>query len=211
MVRHLKVLAISMVFTTVAMGFAYALPSAFRGAASQVSEELDMFDDSKGQTEEEPLDVGFQAKSAKGKGAQGATGAQSSESPKDSKGGTSQDANHGAVVSVAAHCPVTGRAHGEFVREVAQDKEMTVAEAEEACTAAVAAQEDQVKLAKPDKRTRPVPPAKPEKPTKPDRAGGPMSDKPEKPATPAGPKPAESNKPAAPAASSKPDKPKKSH
>ena len=187
MLRHLKILAISMVFTTVAMGFAYALPSALRGAASQVSEELDTFDPSKGQTEVEPLDEGFQAKGAKAKGSKGSKGSESS----------SKDANHGTVVSIAAHCPVTGRAHGEFVREVAQDKEMTVEEAEEACTTAVAAQEDQVKPAKPAKPTRPVPPAKPEKPTKPDRAAGHTADKP--------------NKPAAPAASSNPDKPKKSH
>ena len=45
MVRHLKVLAISMLFTTVAMGFAYALPSALRGAASQASEELEMVEE----------------------------------------------------------------------------------------------------------------------------------------------------------------------
>lgn len=45
--------------------------------------------------------------------------------------------NHGSVVSVAAHCPVTGRAHGQLVSSIAKDKQATVADAEAACAAAL--------------------------------------------------------------------------
>lgn len=48
--------------------------------------------------------------------------------------------NHGKVVSTAAHCDIKGKAHGELVRSIAKDKEATVADAEAACQAAIAAQ-----------------------------------------------------------------------
>ncbi|CAN5588896.1 hypothetical protein BH18ACT16_BH18ACT16_07440 [soil metagenome] len=211
MVRHLKVLTISMVFTTVAMGFAYALPSALRGAASQASEELEMVEEGEPTGEvaaqETEGDTGVESDD------EGSEGESSEEA-----GGTAQGHNHGAVVSVAAHCSVKGRAHGELVREVARSKDMTVAEAEEACKAAVAAQEDGVKPgkhAKPEKPAKPGKPAKPAKPAKPDKPARP--DKPAKPVKPVTPQPTKPNKPATPdktattGGSDKPDKPKKPH
>src|SRR5688500_20407858 len=57
----------------------------------------------------------------------------------DDEGEQGEKLNHGAAVSVAAHCPVKGRAHGELVRLVAQDKEATPESAQAACDAAVAA------------------------------------------------------------------------
>lgn len=50
--------------------------------------------------------------------------------------------NHGLAVSTAAKCPVGGRAHGELVRSVAQDKSATVESATAACEAALAAEAD---------------------------------------------------------------------
>lgn len=51
---------------------------------------------------------------------------------------TEHPENHGAAVSTAAHCDLDGRAHGEFVRSIAHDKDATVAEVEAACAAAMA-------------------------------------------------------------------------
>jgi hypothetical protein len=64
--------------------------------------------------------------------------------PKKTKDGAEEDSaehdeNHGAAVSTAAHCDLDGRAHGEFVRSIAHDKDATVAEVEAACAAAQAA------------------------------------------------------------------------
>lgn len=55
------------------------------------------------------------------------------------EGGTERAENHGAAVSTAAHCELEGKAHGEFVRSIAHDKDATVAEVEAACAAAQAA------------------------------------------------------------------------
>lgn len=52
--------------------------------------------------------------------------------------GSGED-NHGSVVSVAAHCDIKGRAHGELVRSIAQNKTATAADATAACDAAKAA------------------------------------------------------------------------
>ena len=58
----------------------------------------------------------------------------------DAEEGDSGEAeNHGQVVRVAAHCPIKGKAHGELVRSIAQDKEATVEDAEAACEEAMAA------------------------------------------------------------------------
>ena len=214
MVRHLKVLALSMIFTTVAMGFAYALPSALRGAASQASEELEMVE------EEEPTAEGASPENEGETGVQ--SGNEGSEGESLVEEVTSKAQNHGAVVSIAAHCSVKGRAHGELVREVARNKDMTVAEAEEACKAAVAAEEDGVKPgkhAKPEKPDQPGKPAKPTKPAKPDKPAKPVTPKPAKPVTPkpakpVTPKPAKPDKPDTTVTANgveKPDKPKKPH
>ena len=221
MVRHLKVLALSMIFTTVAMGFAYALPSALRGAASQASEELEMVE------EEEPTAEGASPETEGETGVQ--SGNEGSEGESLEEEVTSKAQNHGAVVSIAAHCSVKGRAHGELVREVARNKDMTVAEAEEACKAAVAAEEDGVKPAKhaksekpdqpgkpgkhakPEKPDQPGKPAKPTTPAKPDKPAKPVTPKPAKPVTP---KPAKPDKPDTTVTANgveKPDKPKKPH
>ena len=57
----------------------------------------------------------------------------------DGDGGTERAENHGAAVSTAAYCDLEGKAHGEFVRSIAHDKDATVAEVEAACAAAQAA------------------------------------------------------------------------
>jgi hypothetical protein len=212
MVRHLKVLAISMVFTTVAMGFAYALPSALRGAASQASEELEMVEE--GEPTEEGASQETEGETGVDPGDEGSED-ESSEGESSEEEDTSKPHNHGALVSVAAHCSLKGRAHGKLVREVARNKDMTVAEAEEACKAAVAAQDGRVKPgkhAKPEKPAKPGKPAKPDKPAKPEKPTKPA--KPDKPVTP---KPAKPDKPATPDTTAntngpdKPEKPKKSH
>ena len=51
----------------------------------------------------------------------------------DVEGNGGSTTNHGSAVRVAAHCDVRGRAHGELVRSIAQDKDATVASAEQAC------------------------------------------------------------------------------
>lgn len=50
--------------------------------------------------------------------------------------------NHGAAVSTAAHCPITGRAHGVLVSGIARDKDASVEDAQAACDAALAELED---------------------------------------------------------------------
>jgi hypothetical protein len=87
--------------------------------------------------------------------------------------------NHGEVVSTAAHCPVKGKAHGELVRSIAKDKDATVADAEAACAAALAAEAaavpkehgkpDHAAASKPvkapkEEKTHPAPPATGKKP-----------------------------------------------
>ena len=64
--------------------------------------------------------------------------AESELEPEDDDG---EAKNHGQVVRVAAHCDVKGKAHGELVRSIAQDKDATKTEAEAACADAVAAAE----------------------------------------------------------------------
>ena len=85
--------------------------------------------------------------------------------------------NHGKAVSTAAHCAVKGRAHGELVRSIAQDKDATVAEAQAACDAAVAAAAlapAKVKPAKPAHAAKPAKVAKPVKAPKPAKAPAPV-------------------------------------
>lgn len=82
--------------------------------------------------------------------------------------------NHGKAVSTAAHCAVKGRAHGELVRSIAQDKDATVAEAQAACDAALAA------AALTPVKVRPAKPAHAVKPPKPEKAAKPVKAKPAK-------------------------------
>jgi hypothetical protein len=199
-IRQLKVFAISMVFTTVAMGFAYALPTALRDTASQVpgAFELPEHEESllaapmqaqpRGRSHDKPVDTKAKREDREG-----------SENHSAAK-----DENHGSVVRVAAHCSVTGRAHGELVRSVASDKDMTVADAEHACKAAMAKQEEQVAS---DQSNKPDMPG--------NSAQAPGQVKSSKPATPGhsaqAPGRAQHEKPATPASPGKPDNPGKSH
>lgn len=108
--------------------------------------------------------------------------------------GDAKPANHGKAVSTAAHCDIKGRAHGELVRSIAQDKDATVADAEAACAAALAAQASLPSKAKPEK---PAKPSKPVKPTKTETA--PTPEKPAKPVKVAQPpKPTKPPKPSKP-------------
>ena len=98
----------------------------------------------------------------------------------------SEGTNHGAAVSVAAHCPIKGRAHGALVSSVARDKDATPESAQAACDAAVAAQEAAVAAGTAGRAPKPP---KPEKAPKPEAASQPA--KPEKAPKPA--KPAKSD------------------
>ena len=92
-------------------------------------------------------------------------------SDEDDEAGTEDGAeNHGKAVSTAAHCDVKGRAHGELVRSIAQDKDATVAEAQAACDAAIAAAALAPARVKPAKPSHAAKPAKPEKAAKPVKA-----------------------------------------
>ena len=202
MIRQLKVFAISMVFTTVAMGFAYALPTALRDTASQVPAAFELPEQEAGL-----LAPSVQAHGrGRSQGKPGDPGDEETkkEDPEGSKHHSSaKDENHGSVVRVAAHCSVTGRAHGELVRSVARDKDMTVADAERACKAATAKQE-QVES---DESNKPESPGH--------SAQAPGQVKSNEPATPGNsaqaPGQAKPEKPATPASPGKPDNPGKSH
>lgn len=209
MIRQLKVFAISMVFTTVAMGFAYALPTALRDSASQVPETFEL-----PEQEEDLLAAPMEAQSGgRSHDKPGSTEAKSEDHGGSKNHSAAKAENHGSVVKVAAHCAVKGRAHGELVRSVASDKDMTVADAERACEAAIAAQGEQVASDKPNK------PEKPDKPNKPDSPGhsaqAPGQTESSKPATPGhsaqAPGHTQHEKPDTPASSGKPDNPGKSH
>jgi hypothetical protein len=50
---------------------------------------------------------------------------------------TEEPDNHGSVVSTAAHCPVSGQAHGKLVSSIAKNKQATVGDAKAACAAAL--------------------------------------------------------------------------
>jgi hypothetical protein len=206
-IRQLKVFAISMVFTTVAMGFAYALPTALRDTASQVPAAFELPEQEagllatsvqahgRGRSQGKPGDpVDKETKTEDREGSKNHSSANHS---------SAKDENHGSVVRVAAHCSVTGRAHGELVRSVARDKDMTVADAERACKAATAKQE-QVES---DESNKPETPGH--------SAQAPGQVKSNEPATPGNsaqaPGQAKPEKPATPASPGKPDNPGKSH
>ena len=118
---------LALVLAVLAAGFAFAMPR-----LQQVSAE----------TEDAVLEV-----VSSPTGSTHTTTATPSPSPTDEPDdgddddGEAKADNHGKVVSTAAHCDIKGRAHGELVRSIAQDKDATVADAEAACAAAIAAQE----------------------------------------------------------------------
>jgi hypothetical protein len=142
---RLRALTMGVVFTAVAVGFAYAVPRAVESVVTdQVVDQIGAEDPPPDRNE--PIDVG-------GSGAGGP----------DGEGGP-QD-NHGAAVSAAAHCDLAGAAHGAFESEVAKDKDITVEEVEARCEEAVASQESQGQ-GRPDK------PGKPDRPGKSDGKKG---------------------------------------
>ena len=84
----------------------------------------------------------------------------------DNEDGTERADNHGKVVSTAAHCDIKGKAHGELVRSIAKNKDATVADAQAACDAALAAQDTATTDAKTTGRGHAPKPPKPVKPAK---------------------------------------------
>lgn len=117
------------------------------------------------------------------------------EAEETDEDGDAKPANHGKAVSTAAHCDIKGRTHGELVRSIARDKDATVADAEAACAAALAAQAaspDKGKPATAAKAPKPVKPVKtetapkPVKPVKTEKTAPekPAPEKPEKPSKP---------------------------
>lgn len=129
---RLRALTMGVVFTVVAVGFAYAVPRAVESVVTdQVGDQIDAQDPPPDRNE--PIDVGG---SGEGEGGPGGEGG-----PKD---------NHGAAVSAAAHCDLAGAVHGAFVSEVAKDKDITVEEVEARCEEALANQESQGR-GRPDK------------------------------------------------------------
>lgn len=123
---------LAMALTVLAAGFAYAMPKAMNTSAmgdptgdAALSENLDPTGSTHTQT-------------ATPSPTPTATPTEDPDDDGDADGDGRKD-NHGAAVSTAAHCDLHGRAHGEFVRSVAHDKDATVAEVEAACEAAKAA------------------------------------------------------------------------
>lgn len=121
-------IVVAMALTVLAAGFAYAMPRAMSTSAT-----------------EDPADVtaltptgSTHTPTATATPTPSPT-ATPTEAPDDGDEGEGRKANHGAAVSTAARCDLKGRAHGELVRTIAQDKDATVAEAEAACEAARAA------------------------------------------------------------------------
>lgn len=143
---YLKSMLTAVVFTAVAVGFAFAMPAVINTAAQVPTQVEPLVEPSVLQSHTPTATI----------------------PPEDEEDGKDHPENHGAAVSTAAHCPVKGKAHGELVRSIAQDKDATVAEAEAACEAALAAAAAEPAKAKgkPDKTAR-VKPAKPPKPPKP--------------------------------------------
>ncbi|HWC12989.1 MAG TPA: hypothetical protein VG929_00155 [Actinomycetota bacterium] len=121
---------IALVLSVLAAGFAYSMPHALQVSAEEgtVTEEMPLAATTP--TPEETTVVEVVPTPA--------------VTEQDDAGGHAEDdgekgGNHGSAVSAAAHCDLTGRAHGELVRSVAQDKDAAVATAEAACEAAKAA------------------------------------------------------------------------
>lgn len=119
------VLPVALVLVVLAAGFAYAMPRAYSTSA-----------EGGGTAEPEVIVTPTPTPTATATPDPELTETLDDEAEE----GTKAD-NHGRAVSTAAHCDIRGKAHGELVRSIAKDKEATVADAEAACTAAIAAQE----------------------------------------------------------------------
>lgn len=110
------------VFAAIAVGFAWAVPGAM--TVSDVAPE----------TSTTHVEKTKEPKPEKTK----QPDADETEAPEQEEA-VGED-NHGDAVSTAAHCKLKSRAQGELVSAIAQDKDATVADAEAACAAALAAQ-----------------------------------------------------------------------
>lgn len=152
---YLKSALTAIVFTAVAVGFAFAMPAIVTTAARVPTEPEPVVAASVLPTHTPTATV----------------------PPEDADDDGEHPENHGAAVSTAAHCPIKGKAHGELVRSIAKDKGATVADVEAACEAALAAAAAEPAKAKgkPDKAER-VKPAQPPKPPKPSKPAKPLQE-----------------------------------
>ena len=130
---------VAMALTVLAAGFAYAMPKAMSTSATEVPTDTLALDPT-GSTHTPTATP---------------SPTPTDEPDEDDGDGGARTDNHGAAVSTAAHCDLHGKAHGEFVRSVAHDKDATVAEVEAACEAAKAAAEAEA-AAGTDEKVRPA-------------------------------------------------------
>lgn len=133
----LRVFLMGAVFAATAIGFAAAVPHTLRLAATQASQDLQ---DETASEESEPLDE--DPGEAAGDSDEGTR-----EEGLDRKGEVAGEGkptdNHGAAVSIAAHCDLRGKDHAELVREIARDKDATTELAETRCAEEVATAEQE--------------------------------------------------------------------
>ena len=123
---------VALALTVLAAGFAYAMPRTVLTNAEEDPQQAELVLSPTGSTDTPTATIPTSRpeKTTKDKDETGQDG---------DDGGTERTENHGAAVSTAAHCDLDGKAHGEFVRSIAHDKDATVAEVEAACAAAQAA------------------------------------------------------------------------
>lgn len=114
----------ALALTVLAAGFAYAMPRTLLTNAEEDPQQAELVLSPTGSTHTSTATTPRPKKTNDGT---------------DEDGGTQSTENHGAAVSTAAHCDLDGKAHGQFVRSIAHDKDATVAEVEAACAAAQAA------------------------------------------------------------------------
>ena len=121
---------LALALTVLAAGFAYAMPRTVLTNAEEDPQQAELVLSPTGSTHTPTATTPIpRPKKTKDKDETGQDG---------EDGGTERAENHGAAVSTAAHCDLDGKAHGEFVRSIAHDKDATVAEVEAACEAAKA-------------------------------------------------------------------------
>jgi len=119
-------LLLGIVFAAIAVGFAAAMPGAMTVSNGGAEDSIEPTQS------ETPKPAGSKVKEAESGEVEG-TDLDETSGPED---------NHGAVVSIVAHCDVKGRWHGEAVRSIAENQDATAADAEAACEAAKAAAAD---------------------------------------------------------------------
>ena len=130
--RRAHSFTLALALTVLAAGFAYAMPrtvltNADEEVQQDVQQDQDVVLTPADSTQTPTLSTSTPSKKTKEKDETGEDG--------DSQ----RTENHGAAVSTAAQCDLDGKAHGEFARSIAHDKDATAAEVEAACAAAQAA------------------------------------------------------------------------